>query len=130
VRPNVAASLPTWRAGEPRATSIGPTTTRVRVLLDRVLAGAPEHGGNGLAAVLLHDGGVLVAGGGDAGHVYSPATGTWPATGPMVYPFHVGSAVALLPNGQVLNVGGARLANCTPKQCSSEPVATAELYTP
>ena len=85
---------------------------------------------HGPAAVRLRDGRVLVAGGGDAGDVYSPATGTWSATGPMVYPLHGGSAVAPLPNGQVLNVGGARLANCTPKQCSSEPVATAELYTP
>jgi hypothetical protein len=41
-----------------------------------------------------------------------------------------GAALALLSNGQVLSVGGARLANCTPKGCGSEPVASAELYTP
>jgi len=80
--------------------------------------------------VALQDGRVLVAGGGDAGDVYSPATGTWSPTGPMAYPLHGGSAVALLINGQVLNVGGTRIANCSPKGCSSEPVATAELYTP
>jgi Kelch motif len=85
---------------------------------------------HGPTAVRLQDGRVLVAGGGYAGDVYSSNTGTWSQTGPMVYPLHGGSTVALLPTGQVLNVGGARLANCTPKQCSSEPVATAELYTP
>jgi hypothetical protein len=82
------------------------------------------------SATLLGDGRVLVVGGGDAGDVYSPATGTWTATGPRAYPLVGGSAAALLPNGQVLSVGGARLANCTPKGCGSEPVASAELYTP
>ncbi|MGH3021894.1 MAG: Kelch repeat-containing protein, partial [Gaiellaceae bacterium] len=78
----------------------------------------------------LQDGRVLVAGGGDAGDVYSPATGTWTATGPMAYPLVGGSTVALLPNGQVLSVGGERISSCSPKQCSTEPSATAELYTP
>ena len=73
---------------------------------------------------------MLVAGGGDAGDVYSPATGTWTATGPMADPLVGGSAVALLSNGQVLNVGGEKLAFCSPKGCSSEPSAHAELYTP
>jgi hypothetical protein len=85
---------------------------------------------HGPAAVLLQDGRVLLAGGGDAGDVYSPASGTWTATGPRAYPLVGGAAVALLANGQVLSVGGERLANCTPKQCGSEPVASAELYTP
>jgi hypothetical protein len=85
---------------------------------------------HGPAAALLRDGRVLVAGGGQAGDVYSPATGTWSATGPMAYPLNGGSAVALLPDGRVLDVGGSTLARCTPKGCSSEPVATAELYTP
>ena len=79
---------------------------------------------------LLGNGRVLLAGGGYAGDVYSPASGTWTATGPTVYSLVGGSALALLPNGQILSVGGARLVNCTPKQCGSEPVASAELYTP
>jgi Kelch motif len=85
---------------------------------------------HGPQAVLLQDGRVLLAGGGDAGDVYSPAAGTWSATGPRVYSLVGGSALALLPNGQVLSVGGARLANCSPKGCGSEPVASAEVYTP
>jgi hypothetical protein len=84
----------------------------------------------GPEAVLLKDGRVLRAGGGEAGGVYSPATGAWTATGPRVYSLVGGAALALLPNGQVLSVGGARLANCSPKGCGSEPVASAELYTP
>jgi putative ABC transport system permease protein len=40
-----------------------------------------------------------------------------------------GAALALLPNGQVLSAGGGRLANCSPKGCGGEPVASAELYT-
>jgi hypothetical protein len=82
------------------------------------------------AAVRLRDGRVLVAGGGDAGDVYSPATGTWTATGPRAFPLEGGGVLALLPSGQVIGVGGERLANCTPKGCGSEPVASAELYTP
>jgi N-acetylneuraminic acid mutarotase len=80
--------------------------------------------------VLLQDGRVLVVGGGDAGDVYSPATGTWTATGPMVNQGVGGSAVALLLNGQVLNVGGERISFCSPKGCSIEPSAAAELFTP
>jgi Galactose oxidase, central domain len=85
------------------------------------------HGGN---AVRLQDGRVLVAGGGSAGDVYSPATGTWTATGPRAYPLDGGAALALLPNAEALSVAGERLTNCSPKGCGSEPVATAELYTP
>jgi hypothetical protein len=85
---------------------------------------------HGFDAVRLQDGRVLVAGGGSAGDIYSPATGTWTATGPRAFPFNGGAALALLANGKVLSVGGERLANCTPKGCGSEPVASAELYTP
>jgi hypothetical protein len=85
---------------------------------------------HGPEAVLLQDGRVLLAGGGYAGDVYSPATGTWTATDPRFYGLVGGAALALLPNGQVLSVGGERLANCSPKGCGSEPVASAELYTP
>ena len=84
----------------------------------------------GPEAVLLQNGSVLRAGGGEAGGVYSPATGTWTATGPRFHGLVGGAALALLPNGQVLSAGGARLANCSPKGCGSEPVASAELYTP
>jgi hypothetical protein len=85
---------------------------------------------HGPEAVLLRDGRVLLAGGGDAGDVYSPAAGTWSATGPRFHGLVGGAALALLPNGQVLSAGGTRLANCSPKGCGSEPVASAELYTP
>ena len=82
------------------------------------------------AAVLLQDGRVLLAGSGEAGEVYSPATGTWAATGPMLHSAVGGSALALLPGGQVLRVGGERIVSCTPKGCSNEPVSSAEVYTP
>jgi hypothetical protein len=85
---------------------------------------------HGSAAVLLQDGRALVAGDGDAGDLYSPAAGTWSSTGPRAYPLVGGSALAVLSNGQVLSVGGERLANCTPKGCGSAPDASAELYTP
>jgi hypothetical protein len=92
--------------------------------------GSMNVGRISFTGTLLRDGRVLIAGGGYAGDVYSPATGTWTATGPRVYGLHGGAAVALQPNGQVLSVGGSTLANCSPKGCGSEPVASAELYTP
>jgi hypothetical protein len=80
------------------------------------------------AAALLQDGRVLVAGY-STGDVYSPATGTWTATGDMIDPGLYASAAALLPDGQVLYVGGRRDAFCGQYQCS-EDTADAELYTP
>jgi NAD(P)H-hydrate repair Nnr-like enzyme with NAD(P)H-hydrate dehydratase domain len=83
--------------------------------------------GYGGTAALLQDGRVLVASGG-TGDVYSPATGTWTATGPMVFPY-ASAAAALLPNGQVLYAGGGKVKYCGQYSCD-EPVADAELYTP
>src|SRR5262249_16941633 len=82
------------------------------------------------AAALLQDGRVLVAGYGNEGDVYSPATGTWTATGPMVAPGGLsGSAAALLPNGQVLYAGGDSFSSGG-QDCFDVPSASAELYTP
>jgi hypothetical protein len=83
--------------------------------------------GYGATGALLGDGRVLVAGGG-TGDVYSPATGTWTATGPMVYPY-ASAGAALLPNGQVLFAGGDKVKYCGQYACT-EPIADAELYTP
>jgi hypothetical protein len=60
-----------------------------------------------------------------AGDVYSPATGTCTATGPMVYPC-ASPAAAVLPNGQVLYGGGTRVKYCGQYSCD-EPLAAAEL---
>jgi hypothetical protein len=78
----------------------------------------------------LADGRVLVAGRGGTGDVYAPATNSWTATGPSAFPLVGGSVLAPVPGRRVLSVGGERLANCSPRGCSSEPSATAELYTP
>jgi hypothetical protein len=72
---------------------------------------------------------VLVAGGGNEGEVYSPATGTWTATGPVVYPGLSGRATAVLPSGQVLYAGGERF-YCGVKNCFYKRSANAELNTP
>jgi hypothetical protein len=69
---------------------------------------------------------VLVAGATQAGDVYSPATRTWTATGPLVYPNRLGSAAALLPNGQVLYAGGYRIVSGV-KNCDYPPSADTEL---
>lgn len=77
------------------------------------------------AATLLRNGKVLVAGGGQSGgsgqasastELYDPTTGTWALTGAMKRA-RSGPAVALLPNGKVLIVGG-------------DSAASSELYDP
>jgi hypothetical protein len=80
------------------------------------------------ASALLRDGRVLVAGY-STGDVYSPATGTWTATGDLVDFGLYASAAATLPNGQVLYVGGRRDFYCGSYACS-EDTARAELFTP
>jgi hypothetical protein len=79
------------------------------------------------AAARLREGRVLVAGYG-TGDVYSPATGSWTATGDMVgVGFHA-SGAALLPDGRVLHAGGRRDFFCGSYVCS-EDTAAAQLYT-
>ena len=78
-------------------------------------------------AAILQDGRVLVAGG-DTADAYSPATGTWTATGPMVYPY-ASAGAALLPSGQVLYMGGRRVKYCGQYSCD-EPLPDAALYAP
>ena len=65
---------------------------------------------------------------GGSGDVYSPATGTWTSTGPVVLPY-ASDGAALLPNGQVLYVGGTKVKYSGQYACD-EPIADAELYTP
>jgi hypothetical protein len=83
----------------------------------------------GGTAPLLQDGRVLVAGSSNEGEVYSPASDTWTATGPVGTAGLSGRAAALLPNGRVLYAGGVRF-YCGVKNCFNEPSASAELYTP
>jgi large repetitive protein len=78
-------------------------------------------------ATLLHNGQVLLAGGGGAGstsaELYNPATGTWAATGSMTTARSYAAFTAtLLQNGEVLFTGG--------ENASFEPLASAELYNP
>ncbi|KFE65309.1 Kelch repeat-containing protein [Hyalangium minutum] len=76
------------------------------------------------SATLLKNGRVLIAGG-DGGPLapaeeYDPTSDTWSAAGSMLTP-RSGTTATLLLNGQVLFVGGVS---------GSDPLSTAELYTP
>ncbi len=76
---------------------------------------------------LLHNGQVLVVGGGAPGStsadLYNPATGTWAATGSMTTARSYASfSATLLQGGEVLFTGG--------ENASSEPLASADLYNP
>jgi N-acetylneuraminic acid mutarotase len=80
------------------------------------------------AAVLLNDGNVLIAGGGDfsasfaAAEIYNATTRTFTAVGSMKYP-RMDFTLTLLPSGKVLATGGADLkTNTHPPVC--------ELYDP
>jgi uncharacterized delta-60 repeat protein len=84
-------------------------------------------------ATLLPNGNVLVAGGAEAGdndaplsgaEVYDPTNETWTATGSLTISRSSHTAT-LLPNGQVLAVGGRGLSGDNPV-----PLSGAELYTP
>jgi uncharacterized delta-60 repeat protein len=100
------------------------------------------HPRSGQTATLLPNGEVLVAGGAcngsaygcDGGsflvnqrsaELYDPATGTWTATGSMVYGRALATAT-LLPDGQVLVAGGFN--SCDDDFCSD--LSEAELYNP
>ena len=80
---------------------------------------------------LLADGRVLVAGDTYLGDVYTPAPGTWSATGYQIYTDLQESAAALLPNGTVLLAGGANN-SCDPtgEYCEYQPTNGAQIYTP
>lgn len=87
----------------------------------------------GATATLLKDGQVLVAGGVDCtpssctnvagAELYDPSTGTWTPTGNMVVAMGGQEGATLLPNGQVLVVGGC----C---DATGNSFANAELYDP
>jgi Galactose oxidase, central domain/Kelch motif len=85
----------------------------------------------GHTATLLRDGRVLVVGGESVagGHpsgtaeLYDPGTGTWTATGAMIDSRSYGHTATLLPNGDVLAIGGAGI-------IAQGSQASAELYHP
>jgi hypothetical protein len=85
---------------------------------------------DGVAAALLSDGSVLIAGGDDgrgtdesvlaSAEVFDPATGQWSSAGEMSRP-RQGHSLVLLDNGQVLVAGG---------DAGDDPFPSAELYDP
>jgi N-acetylneuraminic acid mutarotase len=105
-------------------------------------AGAPSSGSwsstgslsnpHGGTATLLHDGTVLVAGGGApsvaTAELYDPKTGSWSTVGSMSTP-RTGHTATLLHNGMVLVTGGFDQMACFPN-CTPPVFATTELYDP
>ena len=83
-------------------------------------------------AILLQSGEVLVAGGNSGGwddctdvrssELYDPSTGIWSPAGEMVAARSQSYRAILLPNGQVLAMGG--------RDCELNILSSAELYTP
>jgi hypothetical protein len=95
-------------------------------------------------ATLLPDGRVLVAGGADSNddsttralasaELYDPRTGTWSATGNMIYP-RAWHTATLLPSGLVLVAGGEcpgpATKGCPAVRDPSGAIADSELYDP
>jgi galactose oxidase-like protein/Kelch motif protein len=86
-----------------------------------------------IAATLLLDGAVLVAGGAlnsepfvlASAELYDPSTGSWTATAAMIETRY-GYTATMLPDGEVLVAGGSS----TTGGSSPGPLATAELYDP
>jgi N-acetylneuraminic acid mutarotase len=73
------------------------------------------------SATLLHNGLVLVAGGGPAtAELYDSVSGTWSFTGSLPFTLGFGHTATLLPNGSVLVTGGI----------SDFIIANAEIYNP
>ncbi len=92
------------------------------------LTGSLHSGRTVHTATRLLDGRVLVTGGRNAGldtnnqssvEIYDPVAGTWALAAPMSVPRALQSAT-LLPNGDVLVVGGARVGNGTNVNASAE----------
>lgn len=85
------------------------------------------------AAALLHDGKVMVSGGRgneigtSATELYNPSSGTWKNTGslntPRIWFSNISDVAAVLPNEEVLVVGGSQ-------ENPIVPQASAEIYTP
>ncbi len=66
----------------------------------------PNEPTNPRSAVLLRDGKVLVVHEFGSSQLYDPDSGTWTATGQMLEYFHQSRAMVLMPDGNVLEVGG------------------------